>query len=133
MKNTNTAPQNGAKEAIVTTLKNGKATQNQSKAGEEMIKKILSSPPTAESRLANLRILNEISKRLEFLRKSREEFNLFIASYDGTSSKLTLENSQGFKFSITRTDTLKKVFEIINADLGEVTERAEKELLGFPI
>lgn len=101
------------------------------KVVEEIFKGV--STPTPEQRLSNLKVLNELSKKVEILRQTKEDFNLFCASYDSTSGKLTLENAQGYKFSVSNSLTLAKVFDVIGKDLGDVTLKAETEFLNFSI
>lgn len=128
------APKGAQKVTIAESQKsNEKLTPAQKKEANETIKSILEPNASPEQRLSKLKVLNEISKKVEYLRKTKEDFDLFLASYDGTSSKVTLENSQGFKFSVSNTQTLSKVFEVIGTDLNAIKEKAEQEFTAFQI
>lgn len=119
-------PQNEVKKAE-------KLTPEQKKDAQETVKKILGTPITPEQRLSGLKVLNKLSEKVEHLRKLTDDFNLFVASSDETACKLTLENSQGFKFSVSNSQTLNRVIELVGKDLDGVSKKAESEFLNFTI
>ena len=100
---------------------------------KEQINLLLDSNQSPDKRISNLKILNKLSEKVEFLRRKNEEFSLFVASMESTANKITIQNSQGFDFSLNNSETLSKVIEVIEKDLDQVTKKAETEFLNFNI
>ena len=119
-------PKNEVKEVKKITLED---KQN----AKEQVNALLGSVISPEKRISDLKILNKLSEKLEFLRKKNEEFSLFVASTDQTVAKITIQNSQGYEFTMSNTHTFDKVIEVIEKDLDEVTRKAEQEFLNFSI
>lgn len=108
-------------------------TLEEKQKAKEQINLLLENNPSPDKRISNLKILNKLSEKVEFLRRKNEEFALFIASMESTANKITIQNSQGFDFTLNNSDTLTKVIEVIEKDLDQVTKKAENEFLNFNI
>ena len=108
-------------------------TLEEKQKAKEQINLLLDSNPSPDKRISNLKILNKLSEKVEFLRRKNEEFALFVASMESTANKITIQNSQGFDFSLNNSETLSKVIEVIEKDLDQVTKKAEAEFLNFNI
>ena len=108
-------------------------TLEEKQKAKEQINLLLENNPSPDKRISNLKILNRLSDKVEFLRRKNEEFGLFVASMESTANKITIQNSQGFGFTLNNSDTLTKVIEVIEKDLDQVTKNAENEFLNFNI
>lgn len=100
---------------------------------KEQINLLLENNSSPDKRISNLKILNKLGEKVDFLRRKNEEFSLFVASMESTANKITIQNSQGFDFSLNNSETLTKVIQIIEKDLDQVTKEAETEFLNFNI
>lgn len=100
---------------------------------KEQINLLLENNASPDKRISNLKILNKLGEKVDFLRRKNEEFSLFVASMESTANKITIQNSQGFDFSLNNSETLTKVIQIIEKDLDQVTKEAETEFLNFNI
>lgn len=120
-------------ESPKTTQENEKkeATQEVKNKASEEIKRILN--PSAEQRLKSLEHFKILGDKFNFLKNKEDELNRFILSSDGTKEKISLSNSNGFNFSVTNSQTIEKVIELIQNDLKEFTRKAEEEVLNFTI
>ena len=108
-------------------------TLEEKQKAKEQINLLLENNSSPDKRISNLKILNKLSEKVEFLRRKNEEFALFVASMESTANKITIQNSQGFDFSLNNSETLSKVIEVIEKDLDQVTKKAETEFLNFNI
>ncbi|RRT94168.1 hypothetical protein [Empedobacter falsenii] len=108
-------------------------TLEEKQKAKEQINLLLENNPSPDKRISNLKILNKLGEKVEFLRRKNEEFSLFVASMESTANKITIQNSQGFEFSLNNSETLSKVIEVIEKDLDQVTKKAETEFLNFNI
>jgi hypothetical protein len=88
---------------------------------------------TAEQKLKNLDLLQIISAKFRFLKTKADELSKFILSSDGTKEKITMSNASGFIFEVSNSQTIEKVLKVVEDDLANFIERADKEILDFKI
>lgn len=88
---------------------------------------------TADDRISKAKVFNELVKKCEDLKRVNEDFNIFKASSDDTKCKIELTSVAGYNFSVHNPETFKKVLEVIGADLEQVKQKAENDLLIFDI
>ena len=131
MKNSVDTPQ--AKNVTKIEKSTKSVTLEEKQKAKEQINLLLDSNPSPDKRISNLKILNKLGEKVDFLRRKNEEFSLFVASMESTANKITIQNSQGFDFSLNNSETLSKVIEVIEKDLDQVTKKAEAEFLNFNI
>ena len=108
-------------------------TLEEKQKAKEQINLLLENNSSPDKRISNLKILNKLGEKVDFLRRKNEEFSLFVASMESTANKITIQNSQGFDFSLNNSETLSKVIEVNEKDLDQVTKKAETEFLNFNI
>lgn len=124
-------------DATLKVVESGKTTEESKKVAisekgkTDEIKRLLN--PTAEQRLKSLEQMKILGDKFTFLKTKQDELQSFMLSSDGTKEKISLSNASGFKFSVTNSQTIEKVLEVINTDLIIFTEKANQEVLNFTI
>lgn len=89
--------------------------------------------PSAEDRIKRAENFTIISNKFTHLKTKKDELEKFVLSSDGTKEKIVLENSTGQKFSVSNTTVLEKIKNLMNDELGELLQTAEREVRTFEI
>lgn len=128
MSNTKTAPKNGqeAKE-----IAKSNPTQEAQKMSATQINDLIN--PTASGRIKRLENFQLLAKKHDFLTTKKNELDKFIISSDGTKEKITLKNADGFEFTVSNSQVVEKVVDVISAELAVFIDKSEKEVLTFNI
>ena len=87
---------------------------------------------TADQKLKDLEKMKILANKYNFLNEKRDNLEKFILSSDGTKEKFTMSNSSS-TFEVFNPETLKKILATVLADLNDLTNKTEAELLSFNV
>jgi hypothetical protein len=128
MQTAKTAP----KEQKTTTRKaQTKATQAQKEEARQKVKAIFDN--SAESRIKKAKQFNFLAEKYEILKGKKDELDNFLLSSDGTKETIFLENAKGMRFTVTNSQVIEKVVELLTDQLSTFIEKSEEEIQIFPI
>lgn len=89
--------------------------------------------PNADSRIKRLQTLNILAEKKEKIDFKLGELTNFNASNDGTNSKMEFSAKNGYTFTISNPVTITKILGQIEAELFQLQERTNTEILDFQI
>lgn len=86
---------------------------------------------SADSRIELVKQFQELSKRYNLLKEKDNDLKLFIAGDDKTNTKITFENTAGFKFVIQNTNVIARLSKEASDELNILLRESENEVLTF--
>jgi hypothetical protein len=88
---------------------------------------------SAETRIERVKQFQELSKRFNLLKEKDNDLKMFIAGDDKTNTKITFQNTQGFKFEIQNTNVIAILCKGASEELSILLKESENEVLTFEI
>lgn len=128
MSSTKTAPKNGQEKKVIAK---SNATTKETNKSLSKVDEILN--PSATQRIKKLENFQLLAKKHVFLTNKKDELDKFIISSDGTKEKITLKNAEGYEFTVSNSQVVEKVVDVMKSQLDTFIQRSEKEVLQFNI
>jgi len=104
---------------------------NKTKFDEALQKVIKGFIPSADERIKNAENFMLLTNKFAHLKRKNEELKRFKISSDGTKETIYLENSEGFKFSVSNSKVVDETLQLLQTKLDELLSFTEKEVQEF--
>ena len=86
---------------------------------------------TAEKRIKNNENFQQICKKFSFLKEKSDELNAYIIGRDGIKETIKIKNAESVSFEISNSVIIGKILHLCQAELFDLVDKSEKEVLEF--
>ncbi len=107
------------------------ATKAQKDEAKQKVKAIFDN--SAESRIKKAKQFNFLAEKYEILKGKKDELDNFLLSSDQTKETIFLENAKGMRFTVSNSQVIEKVVELLTDQLTVFIDKSEEEIKNFHI
>ncbi|WP_051889966.1 hypothetical protein [Chryseobacterium vrystaatense] len=86
---------------------------------------------TAEKRIKNNEHFQQVCKKYSFLKEKSDELSAYAIGRDGIKETVKIKNADSISFEISNSVIIGKILNLCQAELYELVEKSEKEVLEF--